>query len=247
MNELVERINKFIADIRTKANASLTQVGPLDQIEAGQEILSAVRALKWTAEEAQELGDRIASIESELANHVQSQISSQVEAGELVPKEDYENKINAAKEETKQEIESAKNGEIAALKRMEANRRLVNEELPASVAAAVSDEILQMEDPAPAIGEIKRRTEALAKVGLKADDTDETRKKTLVRKVFCAALDEDGGQAFDAEVSDLVALGLKPGDPANAPGSVRASQSSQPPVTHGEQTPQKSERPGFAF
>lgn len=249
MKDLLAKIASFISDFRGRANAAIANLPPLDQLEVGGEVLSGLRCLKWAGEEINDAASRMEQIASGLETYVSEQITARIAAGELFDKDAHEGAVNAARQDERTKVEGEKDGEIAALRRMEGNRRAVASAVPAVIAAAVSDEILQLEDVAPVVNELTRRVTELGKVGLSADVADEAKKSAFTRKVFCAAFDESGARAFDQEVSDLVACGAKPAAAAPSGGVAAgaAPGSATPPVTTPGAATSESKRPGFAF
>ena len=148
-------------DIRTKFNAALKNLGPIEQVEASQSVIGVLREVDWAA-------DRIARVGSELDEQVKGAeqmladlmtkagkdaINAAIAAKEVILAADHQTALNAAvenartaaKAEAKTEFDAA----LAAQKTVAQRRAEFAEKAGAIAAAAVTDEQLLAENYPP--------------------------------------------------------------------------------------------------
>ena len=155
---IIAALSALKDEIRTKFNASLKALGPIEQVEGSQAVIGIMREVDWAA-------DRIARIGSELDPQIEKAeqmlndlvakagkdaINAAVAAKEVILAADHqtaltaaiENAKTAAKAEAKTEFDAA----LAAQKTVAQRRAEFAEKAGAIAAASVTDEQLLSEN-----------------------------------------------------------------------------------------------------
>ena len=180
MNPILQLINSLAElknQLRTRFNAALNGLGPVEQVEAAQPVIGVLREIDWAAHRINEISGQIdttiAAAEETLktltATAVTEAISAQVTAGALVRKEDHETLIKSAadnaKEEVRQEFQAAADKATA----VKAKRETLAKDHGLHVAAALTDEDLTADDADNRIARVTKRSDELKEAGVLAE------------------------------------------------------------------------------
>lgn len=251
MKAILAALALTIQELKTKANAALSGMLPLDQYEGAKEVSYAVNTLGWVKAEVEQMLKSVAEVEAKFEPEVaaaalllvEEKISEQIAAGELVKKSDVETAVAAAKLEGEQVAAAAfelRETEAAALT---ARRKEIETAHGAEVAACVLEESLKGETFDAVKTELGRRVTVLAEMGVTA-----AAKKTSFTDVACSIpFDEDGVKAFDKRIEGIKELV----GPKGAAGVVTASRqtpgSGTPPAPNSTADTPAASGTGFAF
>lgn len=187
--------------IKSKADAALAGMGPVDQFEGAREVSYALNTLGWAAKEVESMLSQVAALEAKFDPEVQAaaallveaSISEKIAAGEFVKKADLDIAVGAAELRGKTEAEAAAQIAAAAVAQIANRRAEITTAHGAEVAAAVPEEILNIVEFAPVAAELARRVQALDEIGVTA-----AAKPASFADVACSIpFDEAGKTAFD--------------------------------------------------
>lgn len=236
MKEIIAALALAMQELKTKADAALKGMGPIDQYQGAQEVAYAIRTLNYSKEQVEEMLQTVngvmekydAAIAAAVEPLAAAKLDEKIAAGELVRKTDHDLAIENAKTE----------GETAAAERLAAERKeeqaaaARRDEIAAShgkeVAAALPFEIFAADKFTDATkSEITRRVESLKEIGVAAAE----KPAHFAEIVSCGSFDEEGKAAFDGRITQLKDLiGPKtPTAPAKKPAAplIAASQFQQ--------------------
>jgi hypothetical protein len=245
MNELLELIRKSIEETKTRANAALAGLPPVDQFQGAQEVVGLINAMKWIESDAKNLMERFSGIDAKLTSELEKaaaeKIAAELEAGTILRKTDADAAIAAAKDQVRQEEEGKVAAERARLSTITARRAELTTAHGADAAAALSDEVVAAEAFDGVKTEVGRRISELEVIGITAATKRETFAEILVEAPFT----EEGKATFDKQILRIKDIaGIKPGAATftRQPGKPGAGQ---PPVPAGgaPDPQQKQEKP----
>lgn len=213
-------------NIKSKADAALSVMGPIDQFEGAREVSCALNTLKWASKEVEDMLGQVSALEAKFepevavaaALLVEAQITERVAAGEFVKKADLDVAVGAAELRGKTTAEAAAQAAAAALAKVSARRAEITTAHGAEVAAALPEHLLAVEDFAPVAAELERRVTALGEIGVTA-----AAKPASFADIACSiAYDEAGKTAFDTRFA--AAKELAGPAPARTRAEIAASQ-----------------------
>lgn len=191
--------------IKSKADAALAGMGPVDQFEGAREVSYALNTLGWAAKEVESMLAQVAALEAKFDPEVQAaaallvetQITEKIAAGEFVKKADLDIAIGAAELKGKAEAEAAAQTAAAALAQVAARRTEITTAHGAEVAAALPQDVLNIVEFAPVAAELARRVTALSEIGVTA-----AAKPASFADIACSIpFDEAGQAAFDTRLA----------------------------------------------
>ena len=250
MKAILAALSLTIQELKTKANAALQGMLPIDQYEGAKEVGYALNTLNWVKTEVETMLQNVAAVEAKFAPEVAAaaellvteKIAAQVAAGELIKKADAETAIAAAKLEGEQTATAAfqlRETEIAALAD---RRKQIETAHGAEVAACVLEESLKGETFESVKTELARRVTVLAEMGVTA-----ATKKTTFAEIACSIpFDEDGVKAFDQRIVVVKELVGPKGAAGSVAATLKTPGSGQP--TAPNSAPETSSAPAaFAF
>jgi hypothetical protein len=236
MKAILAALTLTIQELKTKANAALSGMLPLDQYNGSKEVSYALNTLTWVQKEVEDMLKSVEDITVKYAPEVKAaaeallpeMITARIAAGEFVAKADSEAAISAAELRGRQTAEAAfqlREQEAATI----ASRRLeIVTAHGAEVAASVSDEALKGEGFDDFKTELSRRVNSLGAIGVTA-----ATKKTAFADIACGIpFDETGKTAFDTRLESIKEL-VGP----VKPGTATAAASAQRPTVPGSGQP----------
>lgn len=244
--------------IKSRADAALAGMGPVDQFEGAREVSYALNTLQWAAKEVESMLGQVAALEAKFGPEVaaaasllvESQISEKIAAKELFRLADLDVAVGAAELKGRKEAEKAASDAAAALALVADRRGEITTAHGAEVAAALILEILNVVEFAPVAAELARRVTALSEIGVTA-----AAKPASFADLACSIpFDEAGQTAFDNRLAAAKELAAPA---ARTPEQIAASQrqtrvpgSGPVPVPAGSpepSAPQKSAVTAAAF
>lgn len=210
MNELdkiLNSLNSLATTLHQRANAALTPLPPLEQIEGAEVVRCALREFRWASDQIVELKELLAKMPGAEALAADESLRATIRA-ELIEKEgfivkeDHESLLKKAEEKGRDEAQAAFDEKEAA-RELAATRRTEAAELIGEKAAdALSDEDLASEAYEARIAAMKKRVDALADAGV-----DET--MTSFASLLALPLDEAGNKDFDTRVGHFAEINKK--------------------------------------
>ena len=237
MKAILAAFTLAMQTIKSKADAALSVMGPVDQYEGAREVACALSTLKYAAKEVEDMLGQVAALEAKFDPEVQaaaellveSRIAAKIAAGEFVKKADLDIAIGAAELKGKTEAETAAQTAAAALALVGTRRTEITTAHGAEVAAALPEEILNIVEFAPVAAELARRVTALAEIGVTA-----VAKPASFADIACSiAFDEAGQAAFDTRLAAAKELAgpVKPGAVAAGHAPAKVIPGTRTPVT----------------
>ncbi len=231
MKELIAALKKAMSDLKSKAAAALTKLGPVDQVQATDEVIWALRSIGGTVDEIGSMSAKLDEIEAKFPGEVTAAsaaaLATRVAAGELVEKSAVDTLVAAAELKGETTVRTQVAAEKAAAAKITARRLEVTTAAGEVAAAALGDAVLAIEDFAPVTAEVTRR--ALALKGLGIDP--EGKKETFAALLSGHPFDDAGKVTFDASIATVrAAAGLKPGQVLPPAKVQRAAASGAVPV-----------------
>lgn len=233
MKEILTAFTIAMQTLKSKADAALKGMGPIDQHEGATEVGYALRTLKYAQDEVGRMLEQVEKIDEKFSAELKkaadegaaAKIEEQIAAGELVRKTDHTLALEQAKKDGKEEAELSFKTEKEELQIVTARRLDLTTKHGAALASTVKDDSLKGDDAAfnALETEAGRRIAELATFGITAEA-----KEKPFKEIVAFSYDEDGIKAFDARIDGLKDLGLKP-DPKGKDG---AHLSRQPGATH---------------
>jgi len=232
MKELIELLAKLNGELKAKADKAIKDLGPIDQLEAAQNVTWALNEFKWITAALTENMEHFADIEARIATHdegvIEAAKAAALESGDIVSKEDLAAQLLAAKQEGKDEVEAkfkleAEKAELAATRREEVKE--VHDEV---IAANMSVETLSGDDYLTQANLTASRVTELAKSGITPDHNE-------VFSRFLAMSKEDYQKEFATIQASLKGLNVKPQKEAEGgiikPTGIAASKPSHSNLT----------------
>lgn len=248
MKAIIAAFTLAIQELKTKAESAFSGLGPADQHEGAPGVGYASSALQWVTNKADAMLQQITDLEAKFDPEVQAAaaallpalLAEKVTAGEYIAKSDVEAAVAAAKQEATQAAEAAFQAREEQVATITARRSEIETAHGTEVAASVSADSLTGEGFESLKTELGRRVTALSEIGVTA-----AANKDAFAKIACGhSFDEDGGKAFDENVTLI--KGLVPKGSAQAAASApKVPGSGQP--TAPATAPTKTESSPYAF
>lgn len=228
MKEIIAALGIAMQELKTKADAALKGMNPIDQYEGAQEVAYAIRSLSYSKDCVEDMLSKVNEVMSKYDETVAAaaaplaaaEIETKIAAKELIRKTDFDLAIENAKQDGEkvaaERIATERQEELAAAARRTeiatAHGKEVAEALPENVFAAAA-----FTEAAKA--EIARRVDTLKDIGVAAAE----KPAHFAEIISCGAFDDAGKAAFDARIAQLKDLGIgaasKPPTRKPVPGS----------------------------
>jgi hypothetical protein len=216
MNPILNLINGLAElknTLRTRFNAAIGNLGPIEQVEAAQPVITVLREIDWASHRINEISGQvdtvIAAAEETLRTMtetaVTAAISEQVTAGALIRKEDHETLITAAADKAKKEVEQQFQAAADNAAALRTKREAITKDHGLHVAAALTDDDLAAEDADTRINRVTKRSADLKEAGILAEGTTE---KFHASMLACANTAE-GDKEFDSRLDAFKSTGFK--------------------------------------
>ncbi len=218
-------IAAHLTEFRTRMNAKLKDMPPLEQLEAGELARNIVRTSLWAKEDADRLAEnfdlseaKLNSMFEEASKEIASQaMTAALASGEVIKKEDHVNLLAQAKTDAKTEAQTEF---AAAQKKIEliAERRgKVAEKIGEIAAAGATDEQLADDKWEDIIALGEARIARLAEIKITADSRPQA-----FKSLASIPLTAEGLKEFDSRLpayAELAASGppVTPVKPVTAP------------------------------
>lgn len=209
---LIAAIKAKFGEIRTKIEEKMAKLGPLEQLEVGQDVVSALRYAKYSVQEIEEIGNQLNQIEARYTADAEAAKAAGVEAalkaGEVIRKEDHDLAVTNAAAEAKDEIRAEFKQKEDSQKLITDRRAKAAEKVGVEAANALRDEDLGADDFDARLATLEKRVGEMKEFGV-LGDKESTR--SHFRKFAAFALDAEGDKKFAGEFADLKnLLGGKP-------------------------------------
>lgn len=210
---ILTQLSDLKNNIRARFNKALEGLGPIEQVEASQQLIGVLREVDWAQHRITEISasvdEQVTKAETMLATYAQESIAAaiteKVTAGELIRKEDHETLITAAEKKGKDEVRQEFQAAADRAQKIAENRNKLVTDHGVHVAAALTDEDLTADDSADRIARITARTKKLTDAGIPADGATE---KFHASMLSCAPT-EAGDAEFNSRLEAFTATGFK--------------------------------------
>lgn len=226
MKAILSALALTIQEIKTKSNAALAGMLPLDQYES-KEVSYAVNTLEWVQKEVEGMQKNVADVAAKYDPEVKAAaeamlpalLAEKVAAGEYIAKSNVEAAVAAAEIKGRETAEAAYQLREQEAATIAARRKEIETSHGVEVAASIPDDVIQGENFEGVKTEVARRVAALQEIGVTAAK-EQTR--NAFGQIACGhAFDEEGNSKFDAHVGAIKSLvpasGTTP--PTRIPGS----------------------------
>ena len=228
MNPLAAIAAAFIAlqtDLRTRFNAALGKLPPLEQIEGGNAVLNIISSIDWAKERLDQCtGDvegalaaacsKIAGFEKQaseplaamaarlhdamLAGAASAAIAAGLEDKSLITLVDHAAAIAAAKDTAGTAAELSFNAKLVDLATIATRRSAANEQLGVLASAALTDAVLLSDHHAELLATLETRVASLAAVGI-----TQLARPLGFASLLAVSLDDAGSTEFAARLAVL--------------------------------------------
>ncbi len=249
MKDILELIEQFIASAKTKANAALTGLPPIDQFQGSQQLVGIINTMEWfksdLARVEEQFGGVVAKYDAAVKQAEDAKINAELEAGTIIKKSDADAAITAAKDQVRQEEEGKVAAERTRLSTIAARRTELTTAHGADAAAALPDDVLAAEAFDGVKTEVARRIGELEVIGI----TAASKRETFVGILAEAPFTEEGKATFDKQITRIKDIaGIKPGTATfnRAPGNGKPGTGQPTVPADGAPQNQKQDEPESA-
>lgn len=235
---LLDELNRTHAELITRANKAVANLGDVEKHQAVGAVASALRELEWLGGRLEDLGkvwaERVGEVQKYVAGYDNDVVAAAITAGTVIKKEDHETLITAAEAKGKTEAETAFRAEAARLAAAEVRREEIGKEVGVIAANALPIADLLAEDADARIIAFKGRVTALAEAKMDPAKFE----AAYVDLLASCPLTEEGQKQFDKRLDAFKPIlaaapapASKPGEQhqEKAPGEVRAQQKPEEP------------------
>ncbi len=201
MKDFLAKVEAAIKALRERANTALSTLPPLEQIEGGEQVLSALRCMQYMRGEVEDLAARFENVDqllTDLTNQAsEAAVADGLENGLFVKKEEHDAMLDTAKETGRNEANQAV-ADAQAVADQIAGRRAEAVEAVGEVAAGfLTDEVLGEDNYLTTIAAMKSRLATVNEAGLTVE-AHEKAFKVLAGVGFGEAGDKDFTSKLEA-------------------------------------------------
>lgn len=209
MKEFLEKLKSMLTTARAKANEALSQLPPLEQVEAAGEIAYGIRCMhssvKYFEETALSFEQSMQSLEAKFTQVVDEAVD--VKLQEKLSSNEYM-KAADAQESVRLAVEAREREVVERFSTLATRRKeLVTGEnaMPVEVVDVLSEDVLLADDWAMKVGVVRERFSKLAEKKIVAP--------AVLVDVAKLSLDDAGNEAFTSRMSLIEAVSISPSKP----------------------------------
>lgn len=204
LQEFLTKLRQNQTEIETRANSSLKELEPIDQVEATSAVKAALQDSKWIRDRIVELGDTLkaalADVSETTLKIAEPVMASKIEAGELVEKLAHETSVVAARADERKQVEDTYQAEKEENQKL-TERRAAAVKAQGPAAAALTNDDLKADDFEQRLASLGNRVTKLNEQGIKAEKGEEN-----FVTILAHSFDEAGDKRFDSQLATILSI-----------------------------------------
>lgn len=215
IEEILKAMSSAQGELRARVNDALAKLGPIEQIESGQPVISALREMDWAKNRLEELGkmlqekiDGLESIVSEVESSVKAKL---IESGDVISAADKETLIANAKKEGADEVQEELTNLRASIETYDERMDEIRKGNGEVVASLMKRDDVVSDDYKDRVKMLAGRLAKAKELNLDSEQTPRA-----FQQMVGHSLSEEGESAFNSEVERTKELIASTGGKGNA-------------------------------